>query len=336
MGGSSFTVDVHTHPVPESYRRALLGAGYGSSNASDLFVDGFRTPEWTLDGYLEDCTAFGYNYSILSITAPGLSFLRGNARARTLARELNDEMSGWMGQHPKRLGAFGILPLPDINASLAEIAYCLDELGFDGIGLYTNVDGVYLGDSLFDPIMAELDRRNATVFVHPAGPTESPALDNMSLPVIEYPFDTTRAIANMLFKQTRLRYPNMKIIWSHAGGTVPFLASRLALQSTLPWHGGRDFEGSYSELQGYYYDTAVTLGNAQFAALKEFVGDDKIVTGSDFPYMPASAVPIAQAALESYHGFTEWDRERIAWKNAFELFPALKTKFPEVVANSTT
>jgi len=207
-GGLSFKVDVHTHPIPENYRRALLSAGYGSSNTSELFVDGLCTPEWTLDGHLNGSAVFGYNHSILSIKAPGLPFLRGNARATPLARELNDEMAGWVREHPQRLGAFGLLPLPDINASLAEITYCLDELGFDLIGLYTNIDGVYLGDSLFDPTMAELDRRNATVFVHPAGSTEYPALGNMALPVIEYPFDTTCAIANIMFKRTRLSYSN--------------------------------------------------------------------------------------------------------------------------------
>ncbi len=190
-------------------------------------------------------------------------------------------MSGWARDYPQRLGAFGILPLPDINASLEEIRYCLDDLDFEGIGLYTNVNGVYLGDKALDPIMGELDRRGAVAFVHPAAPPESPSLPVMSLPVIEYTFDTTRAIGNLLFTQTRKRYPNIKMIFSHGGGALPFLAQRLALQSTLPFHGGRKFDESYAEMQGYYYDTAVTIGGPQFAALKAFVGSGKMLTGSD-------------------------------------------------------
>lgn len=280
---SNFKVDVHTHPIPVAYKDALLAAGYGppGTNVSDVFVDGFRTPDFTIESYLEERVRHGYNYSILSITAPGVNFLKGNMQAKTLARQLNDQMSAWSKQYPQQLGAFGILPLPDIEASLAEINYCLDELHLEGIGLYTNVNGVYLGDPMLDPIMEELNRRNATAFVHPAGPPESPTLYNMSLPVMEYTFDTTRAIGNLLFTGTRKRFPGVQMIFSHGGGVTPFLAVRLAIQSTLPFHGGRNYDEAYSEMQGYFYDTAVTVGDPSFAALKEFVGSDRMLTGSD-------------------------------------------------------
>ncbi|KAK5169327.1 uncharacterized protein LTR77_005302 [Saxophila tyrrhenica] len=332
---ATFKVDVHTHPIPGMYRQALLDAGYGppGTNASEIFVDGFRTPEFTIESYLEERLNRGYNYSILSITAPGLSFLKGNIQAKTLARQLNDQMSTWTQEHPKQLGAFGVLPLPDIEASLAEIEYCLDELHMEGIGLYTNVNGVYLGDPALDPIMEELDRRKTTVFVHPAGPPAAPALYNMSLPVMEYPFDTTRAIGNLLFTGTRKRFPHMSMIFSHGGGVTPFLAVRLAIQSTLSFQGGKSYDEAYAELQGYYFDTAVTVGNASSAALKEFVGADRMLTGSDYPYMPDSLIPMAQQSLEAFEGFSAEDRRKIGWKNAFRLFPGLKTKFPEVAAD---
>lgn len=159
--------------------------------------------------------------------------------------------------------------------------YCLDDLKFEGIGLYTNYDGVYLGDALLDPILEELNKRNTTVFVHPTNPPEEPKLYNMSSPVIEYPFDTTRAIGNLLFTQSRKRFPNIKFIFSHGGGALPFLADRLAIQSTLPIAGGHVFQESLDEMKGYYYDTAVVFGTPQFAALKELLGADKLLTGSD-------------------------------------------------------
>jgi len=244
------------------------------------------------------------------------------------------------------------LPLPDVNASLEEIRYCLDELHFEGIGLYTNVNGVYLGDKLLDPIMEELNRRRTVAFVHPAGPPEAPLLPGMSLPVIEYTFDTTRAIGNLLFTKTRQRYPDIQMIFSHGGGALPFLGDRLALQSTLPFHGGRNFNESLAELQGYYYDTAVIIGAAQFEALKAFVGSGKMLTGSDCkhtpctpalnhrllimtlaePYMPDTAIPVAQNALKKFDGFTEEDRQKIGWRNAFALFPILAQKFPEIAS----
>ncbi|KPI46058.1 2-amino-3-carboxymuconate-6-semialdehyde decarboxylase [Cyphellophora attinorum] len=325
-----FQVDVHTHPIPDFYKEALVAAGYNATSTGDVFVDGFRTPNFTIDSYLQERIADAYNYSILSITAPGVSFLKGNYQAASLARRLNDQMSTWAKEYPQQLGAFGILPLPDTEASLAEIKYCLDELHFEGIGLYTNVNGAYLGDPSLDPIMEELDRRGATAFVHPAGPPQSPALPGMSLPVIEYTFDTTRAIANLLFTQTRRRYPNINLIFSHGGGALPFLADRLAVQTTLPFQGGRNFNESYAELQTYYYDTAVTLGNPQFAALKEFVGADRLLTGSDYPYVPGPLVPWIQGRFAKYDGFTDQDREKIGWRNAFKLFPGLAKKFPEL------
>lgn len=131
-------MDVHTHPVSQFYRQQLLNSGYAGDSPAEIIVDGFRQPNWTLESYLANRVEFGYNYSILSITAPGVSFLNGNARARQLARELNDEMSEWITAHPTQLGAFCVLPLPDINGSLAELEYFMDKLGFDGVGVYTN------------------------------------------------------------------------------------------------------------------------------------------------------------------------------------------------------
>lgn len=288
----NFRVDVHTHPIPDFYKEALIEAGNPATSSSEVFVDGFKTPDFTMETYLQERSEHGYNYSILSITAPGVNFLNGNYQAQSLARKLNVQMAAWAKEQPMKLGAFGILPLPDIEASLAEIAYCLDELQFEGIGLYTNVNGLYLGDPALDRIFQELDHRGATAFVHPAGPPQSPVFKNMSLPVIEYTFDTTRAIANLLFTQARKRFPNINIIFSHGGGALPFLADRLALQTTLPFQGGRDLNESYSELQHYYYDTAVTIGNPQFAALKEFVGADRLLTGSDCQYCLVTALEL--------------------------------------------
>lgn len=278
---SLFKVDVHTHPIPNFYRTALLDAGYPGTGEADIFVDGFRTPDFTIESYIQERVEHGYNFSVLSITAPGVSFLHGNSRAKELARQLNDQMAAYIKEYPNQLGAFGILPLPDIESSLEEIEYCLDVLKFEGIGLYTNYAGAYLGDPSLDAILQELDNRGCPVLVHPTNPPTAPALPGMSLPVIEYTFDTTRAIANLLFTQARKRFPNAKLIFSHGGGALPFLADRLAIQTTLPFQGGRDYNESLNELKGYYYDTAVVLGNPQFAALKELVGADKLLTGSD-------------------------------------------------------
>jgi hypothetical protein len=119
-----FIIDVHTHPIPQFYRDALIDGGY-PYDGKTLIVDGFPTPAWSLDSYLENRVKFGYNYSVMSITAPGVSFLHGNDKAVHLARQLNDQLFQWTETYPQSLGAVAVLPLPNINASLDEIAVSL-------------------------------------------------------------------------------------------------------------------------------------------------------------------------------------------------------------------
>jgi hypothetical protein len=146
--------------------------------------------------------------------------------------------------------------------------------------LYTNYNGLYLGDPALDPILDELDRRASTVFVHPTSP--EPVVDlGLSAPAIEYPFDTTRAIANLLIKGSRKRHPNIKFIFGHGGGTLPFLADRLSGITSLPFQGGFDPKQSSEELKGYYFDLASSTSHPQLAALHTWCGAGRLLTGSD-------------------------------------------------------
>lgn len=147
--------------------------------------------------------------------------------------------------------------------------------------MYTNYDGIYIGHPSLDPILEELDRRMATVFVHPTNPLVSPELHNVSLPVIEYPFDTTRAITNLMFTRKHKKYPNIRWVWSHGGGSLPFVGARIAIQLTFPWAGSYDYDEAIQDLKGFYYDTAAVFTDAQLSGLVELVGVDQIVTGSD-------------------------------------------------------
>ena len=147
--------------------------------------------------------------------------------------------------------------------------------------MFTNYEGIYLGDPKWKPILEELNRRKAVVFVHPTTPTPETKLAGVSAPVIEYTFDTTRTITSLLFTGTRKRFPDMKMIFSHGGGVLPFMAHRLGLQSTIPFHGGRSYDESLNELKGYYYDLAVSGSAPQLAALNALVGPEKLLAGSD-------------------------------------------------------
>ena len=178
-------IDIHAHFLTNDYLAAMRSAGIDT-------VDGFPLPDWSAQSALTLMDQWGIETQILSISAPGIDFVRADA-ARSLARDINEELADIVARHRGRFGGFGILPLPDIDAALREAEHGLDKLHFAGIGLYTNIGGIYPGDRRLDPLFEELNRRKAVVYVHPVAP---PGFDMARLgfpaPTIEYPFDTTR------------------------------------------------------------------------------------------------------------------------------------------------
>jgi predicted TIM-barrel fold metal-dependent hydrolase len=156
--------------------------------------------------------------------------LKNMHRLREVARICNEFQARMVLEHPARFGSFALLPLPDVDGALEEITYALDILHLDGLGLFSSYGGRYLGDPLFDPVFDELNRRNAVVFIHPTH-CEAPPETNLGTPpfVVEYVFDTTRAIVNLVFTGTLKRCPDIRLIVAHGGGAVPFLAQRISM-----------------------------------------------------------------------------------------------------------
>lgn len=182
--------------------------------------------------------------------------------------------------------------------TLCVFQYCLDVLKFDGVGLYTNYQGRYIGDEFLNPIFEELNRRGTTCLVHPVAPTPEVKLPNLSTPAIEYCFDTTRAVTNMLLSGARKQFPKMNLIFSHGGGTLPFLAGRIIGQAGIPHQGGLNPRESSEELKGYYFDLASAHTAPQLAALNEWVGSSQLLIGSDsqFSSRPIVTLPYCCAA----------------------------------------
>ena len=214
-------IDVHAHFLPDQYREALATAGIDQP-------DGFpRVPMWNASEHVEVMDRLGIEACVLSVSSPGVQFGEGMSAsdAVSLVRHVNDVAAATITQHPGRFGAFASLPMADEGESLAEIERVFDGLGLDGVNLLTNVAGVYLGDASLEPIMAELNRRRAVVFIHPTSPAcwECTSL-GYPRPMIEFPFDTTRAVTNLLLSGTLARHPDIRWIVPHAGGTLPFLA----------------------------------------------------------------------------------------------------------------
>ena len=293
---------------------------------SPLFVKELRsrlqppTLAWTPARSLEDMDRAGVATAITSVTTPGV-WIGDDAQGRRLARDSNDYAAKLAADHPGRFGIFVAVPLPDIEASLREIEYGLDVLKADGVALFTSYRDKWLGDPAFEPAMAELDRRRAVVFVHPEAPLCCRGLlPGVHEATLEYGFDTTRAIANLLFTGTALRYRNIRWIFSHGGGTAPFLAERLMRATTLNRALATHLpDGVLAELQRFHYDVAQIAHPMALSALTRLVPISQILWGTDFPFRFGWEYVKALAGF----GFSESDLRRIERENALRLMPRL-------------
>ena len=185
--------------------------------------------------------------AVPSISTPGVHF-GDDAAARTLARRVNHYLADVKRDRPDRFGAFAALPPPDVEGSLDEIAYAFDVLELDGVSMFTNAGGSYLGDSQFDPIFTELQRRAAVVFVHPTA-SPDPIAHTLGLPdsLLDYPVDTSRAIAKLHYSNTFARTPDVKYVFAHAGGTIPFVAARFAIVDEMNVIPGAPERGAFAD-----------------------------------------------------------------------------------------
>jgi predicted TIM-barrel fold metal-dependent hydrolase len=262
-------IDVHYHVAPPAWVDALT--------ARHLMEPQWNG--WSVAKAVEDMDRDGVARAIISV--PGVYF--GDAgEARKLARACNDFSAKLRADYPGRFGIFASVPLPDIDGTLAEIAYALDELKADGIGLLTSYGDKWLGDPSFTPVMDELNRRRTILYTHP---TTANCCHNL-IPglrdqMIEYGTDTTRAIAQLVFTGEAQRHPDLRIIFSHAGGTMPSLYYRFVTRAA---EGRNAVPGALDELRRFYYDTAQTAVAPAMAALRRVAPLSHILFGSDYPY----------------------------------------------------
>ena len=285
-------IDVHQHFLPDYYRNALLAAG-------DAYPDGMaHIPAWSEAEALATMDRLGIDRSYLSISSPGVR-LGDQAATVALARRTNEDAARLARRHPGRLGFFAVTPLPDVPAALAEITYAFDVLRADGVVFESNFDGVYMGDASLEPVYAELDRRRATVFVHPTSPHcrcgvrshggERPAdiAIGYPRPMMEFLFETTRTITDMILSGALERYPGIKVIVPHAGACLPVLASRIQLLKdagpTPVANAPADFRVALRRL---HYDLAGAPVPEALTALLAVADRERLLYGSDWPFTP--------------------------------------------------
>ncbi|MGH7088614.1 MAG: amidohydrolase family protein, partial [Stellaceae bacterium] len=244
-----------------------------------------------------------------------------DARRIEFARENNEFFARLAADHEGRFGFFANLPLPHVEASLHEIAYAFDVLKADGVHMITSYGGDWLGNRAFAPVFDELHRRRAVVYTHPHAPQCCLRLlgeTNLRDSAIEYGTDTTRAIANYVFTGTSRRCPDVRMIWSHAGGTMPFLIYRFLKAAAHPANRAFAPDGIVAELKRYYYDTAQASHAVLLTALRQVVGLDRAAFGSDYPWgRPAQNVQ----ELEAAGVLSAAERSGIDYANILPLLP---------------
>ena len=313
---TSGRIDTHHHIYPPRY---LADAREQIARATHVHFP--RISQWTPAQSLEAMDRDGIATSIVSIS-PSLWF--GDiAATRKIAREWNAYAAELARDHKGRFAVFATLPLPDVEASLREIEHALDTLGAVGFGLVTNYGDKWPGDKAFAPVFDELDRRNAVVYFHP---TDSPAFDgilpDVPSPMIEFPFDSTRAIVSLLFSGTFTHCTRIRWIFSHGGGALPMLAARIAgIAKNRPDLAARVPNGVMAELQKLYYDIAGINHPIPFNAIRDLVGASQLLFGTDYPFWSPN---VAIKVLDDL-GVAGANRERIERGNARALMAQLGT-----------
>ena len=305
-------IDVHHHPTP-----VLELMGGRVSGAPGI-------KGWTAAVSLEDMDKNGVATAILSMPSRANVWRSGDqARNRAMARQWNEFMTRQETEHPGRFGVFASVPIFDIEGSLREAEYALDQLKADGITLMTNMGDKWLGDPHYAPVFEELNRRGTILYTHPVAPNCCrDLLPELNDSVIEYGADTSRAIAKMIYGGSAARYPKMRVIFSHAGGSLPYSAFRFIrhsgrlgpeLKANMP-------DGFVAMLNKFHYDTANTSNRYAMGSFRELIAISQLMFGTDFPF--GHADHDAKSLRDC--GFSDAELRAIECENAYRLWPRLK------------
>ncbi|CAA9965563.1 amidohydrolase family protein [Pyrenophora teres f. maculata] len=308
-------IDVHHHVLPPEYVQKW-------KEASGI-PKGLKLPSWDVELDLDFMNRNNISASILSLSAPGLAFVKPASEATVLCRWVNEYAAKVVTAHPTRFGFFAsVPPLDNMPACLEEIRYALDVLKADGVALLSSYSDKYLGHSDFRPLWQELDARNAVVFVHPtfAQTWGTPSDPSIPRPIIDFPHETTRTAVHLITSNTIRDFPNLKIILSHGGGTLPYVATRIAHQTADLGLKDKSAEDFIREAKGFYFDLALTGYEGPVKVVSEFADEGHVLFGSDFPFAREVTIgPQIQriAAVDMSDGA----RESIDYGAARRLFP---------------
>src|SRR5882757_17895 len=310
----SLTIDTHHHMLPEFF--------FEATNEKDNPVGGLKPHAWSIENSLAFMDQMEINIAVASISTPGIQMQDRNA-AKELARKCNDLAASMISKYPKRLGALASVPMPNADDAIEEVCYALDVLKLDGVVLFTNSQGIYLGDKRMKPLFKELQRRKTTVFVHPNASPDVVAHElGLTDNLIDFPGDTTRAIAQLHYGGTFAETPDVKYVFSHAGGTAPYLAGRMAIVDDMKIMGDSSVTGTSADtFRRLYWDTALAWSDPVLNHLRHIAGMDKVVFGTDFPYLRNDLAVKGKLKIKSNPDLSAEEKKQVFGGNALELFP---------------
>jgi 6-methylsalicylate decarboxylase len=314
----ALTIDTHHHMLPEFF--------FEATNEKANPVGGLKPQPWSPGSSLAFMDEAEIDIAVASISTPGIQ-LPDRLASRELARKCNDFAAMLVAKYPRRFGALGSIPMPNVDDAIEEVAYALDVLKLDGLVLFTNSQGIYLGDKRMKPLFKELQRRKATVFIHPNA-SPDPVAHELGLTdnLIDFPGDTTRAIAQLHYGGTFAETPDIKYVFSHAGGTAPYLAGRFAIVDELKILGDSSVIGTAAEsFRRLYWDTALAWSDPVLNTLRHIAGMDKVVFGTDFPYARNALAVKGLLKIKTNPDLSAEEKTQVFGSNALQLFPRFGT-----------
>lgn len=317
-------IDVHSHALLPRWVDAVAAAQ--GMPRDKLMIAGTPIPSWSPEEHVAVMDAHGIAACVLSWPS-ATSFLRGSAAA-DLARRLNEDFAEIIARYPGRFGAYAVVPMDDMGAANEEMAYALDTLGLDGVACCTQADGAYLGDPRYDFWFEEMNRRGVALFVHPSEPPEgSKSKLTINPAIIEFMFESTRMLTNMVLSGAKRRFGEIKIISTHGGGAIPYLASRISILEPLFGAGeGRralSAEEIFEGLASFYYDLTASTAAASLDAIRHLVPASRLMLGFDFPMMPAATIAPAIERFDAYRNISVSERQQIIGGTALDILPSV-------------
>ena len=314
----SLTMDTHHHLLPDFF--------WQETENAHVPVGGLAPLRWSQEASISFMDDAGIDVAVVSLSTPGVH-TGDSAKARGLARRCNEFSAELVRSRPDRFGGFACLPLPDVDASLEELSYAFDVLGLDGFVLFTNSNGVYLGDPTLEPVFAEFERRKTVVYVHP-NPSPDAVAHSLGLPdnLLDFPADTNRAVAHMHYTNRFARTPSVKYIFSHAGGSIPYLAARFAIIDEMGFIAGGEQRGTAADMfRRIYWDTALAASDPVLHMLRNVARINQVLYGTDFPYLRRDLAVSSKQRISRSTVLNDSERRAILGGNASRLFPRLRS-----------